>query len=427
MEVDTGDKFDVIIIGAGIMGSCTAYEAAKRGQKALLLEQFDFLHHLGSSHGESRTIRHTYPEPYYVPLVAESLRLWEAAESEIGYSVITKTPHFDLGPATNKSLQAVIASCSSHSVDARVLNQSQVAEEFSGAFKQPDDWIGLATTGGVIKPTKAVAMFQTLAIRRGVVLKDHMEVIDIKKLNDDGDGLIAVFTSKGHKFFGNKCVITAGAWTQKLVKAVRCGLELPIQPFHTLICYWKIREGHDRSLLAESGFPSFASYGHPYIYGTPSMEFPGLIKIAMHGGHPCDPDRRKWSLGSNRGTGSLVEAVGKWIEKVMPDCIEFEKPVMVQGCLYSMTADGDFVLDFVGGEFGRDVVVGGGFSGHGFKMGPVVGKALAEMAIQGKAAVGVEMKWFTMARFEHNPKGNVKDYEDQVSSHASSVHEGCNS
>ncbi|ONK69530.1 uncharacterized protein A4U43_C05F23950 [Asparagus officinalis] len=226
MEV-AGDHFDVIIIGAGIMGSCTAYEAAKRGLNVLLLEQFDFLHHLGSSHGESRTIRYTYPEPYYVPMVIESFRLWEEAESEIGYRVITKTPHFDLGPACNKSLQSVISSCNSHSIDVRVLNESQVSEKFGCSFEMPEGWIGLATEGGVIKPTKAVAMFQALAIKRGAVLRDHEEAVDIKKA-DDGNGVV-VSTVNGRRFRGNKCVVTAGAWTRKLVKTA-ARLDLPIQP-----------------------------------------------------------------------------------------------------------------------------------------------------------------------------------------------------
>jgi hypothetical protein len=44
-------------------------------------------------------------------------------------------------------------------------------------------------------------------------------------------------------------------------------------------------------------------------------------------------------------------------------------PVDQLSCMYSMTLDEDFVIDFLGGEFGQDVVVGG----HGFKMGPTVG------------------------------------------------------
>ncbi|MBA0777860.1 hypothetical protein Gotri_005822, partial [Gossypium trilobum] len=80
------NEFDVIVVGAGVMGSSTAYQLAKRGQKTLLLEQFDFLHHRGSSHGESRTIRATYPEDYYFGLVDESYRLWE--KNGIPYQVL---------------------------------------------------------------------------------------------------------------------------------------------------------------------------------------------------------------------------------------------------------------------------------------------------------------------------------------------------
>ena len=47
--------YEVIVVGAGVMGSATAYYLSKTyGNKILLLEQFDCLHKRGSSHGESR-------------------------------------------------------------------------------------------------------------------------------------------------------------------------------------------------------------------------------------------------------------------------------------------------------------------------------------------------------------------------------------
>jgi len=81
--------------------------------------------------------------------------------------------------------------------------------------------------------------------------------------------------------------------------------------------------------------------------------------------------------------------------------------------MYSMTPDKDFVIDFLGGEFGNDVVVGAGFSGHGFKMAPAVGRILAEMAIYGEertaTEAGVELGSFRINRFEGNPLGNAKN------------------
>ncbi|WOK99896.1 hypothetical protein Cni_G08608 [Canna indica] len=401
----SGDRFDVIVVGAGIMGSCAAYEAAKRGRRVLLLEQFDFLHCLGSSHGESRTIRAAYTKDFYPSMVLESRRLWEAAQSEIGYRVLTDTSHLDIGPAGSSSLQSVLSCCKQQSsLNMRLLDRPALAEMFSGTFRLPEGWIGVGSdVGGVIKPTKAVAMFQALAVRRGAVLKDHTRVTDIKR--DEEGRSLRVATAGGSAFSAKKCVVTVGAWMRKLVKEVS-GVDLPIRPLHTTACYWKIKQGHEKELSVEGGFPTFDSCGEIHAYGTPSMEFPGLIKINSDGGNPCDPDGRDWTLGAS---GVLVDAVGSWIEQILPGIVEAEKPVMTQSCMYSMTPDKDFVIDFLGGEFGEDVVVAGGFSGHGFKMGPLVGKILAELAIDGEAA-GVEMKHFRIGRFA----------EEAASSHADS-------
>ena len=408
----SGEKFDVIVVGGGVMGSAAAYNVAKRGHSALLLEQFDLLHQRGSSHGESRTIRATYPESYYSSMVMEAEQLWELAQSEVGYRVYHKSPQLDMGPSDSKSLRCVIANCHSTSMPCRVLDPAQVAHHFSGKIAIPEDWVGVLTElGGVIKPTKAVSMFQTLAIRNGAVLMDNMEVSNICKCkedddDDDDDGGVVVYTSNGDKFCGKKCVVTVGAWTKKLVERVT-GLSLPIQPLETYICYWKIKDGHQGEFTIEGGFPTFASYGEPYVYGTPSLEFPGLIKIGVHAGQSCDPDKRTW------GPPVALELLKRWIEERFSGLIESTAPAAVQSCMYSMTPDEDFVIDFLGGELGTDVAIAGGFSGHGFKMAPLVGRILADMALDGEAK-GVQLQHFKFARFGGNSKGNLKEFEDQV-------------
>ena len=390
----TGKKFDVIVIGGGVMGSATAYSVAKRGHTALLLEQFDFLHHRGSSHGESRTIRASYSKSFYSQMVVEAAQLWEQAESEAGYKVYHKTPQFDMGPSDSKSLRCAIANCESSSMTCRVLDHAQVSDHFSGNISVPEDWIGVLTElGGVIKPTKAVSMFQTLALRNGALLMDNMEVINICKKDDD-DGGVVVYTSNGDKFCGKKCVVTVGAWMQKLVKTVS-GLSLPIQPRETYICYWKIKEGHHGDFTIEGGFPTFSSYGEPHVFGTPALEFPGLIKIGVHEGNTCDPDKRTW------GPPVSFEPMKRWIEERFSGLIESTAPAVIQSCMYSMTPDEDFVIDFLGGELGTDVAIAGGFSGHGFKMAPLVGRILADMTLHGEAN-GVDLHHFKLARFEGN-------------------------
>ncbi|KAE8056515.1 hypothetical protein FH972_013283 [Carpinus fangiana] len=384
------------------MGSSTAYQVAKRGQKTLLLEQFDFLHHRGSSHGESRTIRATYSKDYYFPMVIESYKLWEEAESQIGYKVYFKAEHLEMGDSRDKNMRGIIHTCHKYSVAHEILDRQQVANKFSGRFDIPENWIAVFTEyGGVIKPTKAVSMFQALAFQKGAVLRDCMEVKDIRKDNGVKGG-VWVYTSNGEKFWGKKCVVTVGAWTKKLVKTVS-RVELPIQSLETTVCYWRIKEGNEEKYAIGGDFPTFGCQGEPHIFGTPSLEYPGLMKVMVHGGYPCDEDKRPW------GPVMVLESLKEWVEERLSGMVDSRAPVATQLCMYSMTPDEDFVIDFLGGEFGKDVVMGGGFSGHGFKMGPVVGRILADLVLTGEAK-GVELKHFRIRRFEENPQGNVKDF-----------------
>ncbi|PUZ56951.1 hypothetical protein GQ55_5G388900 [Panicum hallii var. hallii] len=260
---------------------------------------------------------------------------------------------------------------------------------------------------GVLNATEAVRMFQALAPKKGAVVRDNPEVVGIRKGPEGG---VVVETSTGEEFSGAKCVVTVGAWTSKLVKSV-AGVDLPIQPLHTMVLYWRIKPGRERELTAEAGFPTFSSYCAPhFVYSTPSLERPGMIKINYHGGPPCDPDSRELVSGG----GNVVERVARWIDEFMPGRVETAGgPADRLPCMYSMTPDEDFVIDFLGGEFGEDVVIGAGFSGHGFKMGPAVGSILAEMAMDGEARTaaeaGVELGHFRINRFDGNPMGNAKD------------------
>ncbi len=473
--------YDVVVVGAGIMGSCTAYHIAKRGKSVLLLEQFDFLHRRGSSHGESRTIRVTYPEDYYTRMMKEAYKLWEEAETEAGYMVYHRTGYLDFGPPDNQSLLSVISSLKKEGIAHQILSHKEVTLRFP-TFRLPKDSLTVYTAeGGILRASKAVAMFQALAAKHGAVLRDRAKVLRVSphwRLPGGADGIL-VATSRGSAL-GKACILAAGAWTPQIVRDIS-GMELPIKALHTSIAYWAVNKKMNPDALSPArGFPCFSSYGEPFIYGTPSIEYPGLIKVGAHFGVLCDPNKRSVSPDME----TLKGHVSPWLASYFEGSVDWEAPNMAEGCMYSMTPDEDFILDHVqysnksgmvgknvldnnSGFFAKNVRRGGqgqrregerplgslplqeeeanpddhhgvssetkasvqngveilhrdqpaignskilvaaGFSGHGFKMGPLVGRIMADLALTGSSQ-GVPLEMFSIERFSKDAQGNHK-------------------
>ena len=111
------------------------------------------------------------------------------------------------------------------------------------------------------------------------------------------------------------------------------------------------------------------------------------VKVCVHGGPALDDDRglRSWD-GTACDERGLAEYVRPWLRRFFP-AVDASAPLRTEGCLYSNTPDHDFVIDTLPGQ--PRFVVGAGFSGHGFKLAPVVGHMLAQLALaEGSAAAG---------------------------------------
>src|SRR4051812_42653561 len=89
--------FDVVVVGAGAMGSAAAYHLAQDGQRVLLLEQFHVGHMRGSSHGGSRIIRYTHEDVEFTQWMPATFALWRRLEQESGQSLMQITTGLYLG------------------------------------------------------------------------------------------------------------------------------------------------------------------------------------------------------------------------------------------------------------------------------------------------------------------------------------------
>src|SRR5262249_24095871 len=129
------ERYNVVVVGVGGMGSAALYHLARRGKKVLGLERFDLLHEQGSSHGLTRIIRLAYFEhPDYVPLLRRAYTLWRELESEAGEQLLTTTGIVEGG---GPILDGGLRSCVGYAIAHEVLDASEVAARFP-AFRLPE-------------------------------------------------------------------------------------------------------------------------------------------------------------------------------------------------------------------------------------------------------------------------------------------------
>uniref|UniRef100_A0A8C3HGH9 Peroxisomal sarcosine oxidase n=1 Tax=Chrysemys picta bellii TaxID=8478 RepID=A0A8C3HGH9_CHRPI len=262
--------YNTIVVGAGIQGSFTAYHLAKRGRETLLLEQFPLPHSRGSSHGQSRIIRHAYPQEHYARMMAESYRLWEQLEAEAGVPLYRQTGLLVLGANTNPEFQHCCRTLAQHDVPGELFTTESLHERFPGIWPYCGE-VGVSDrTAGVLSADRALRAVQDGVRRCGGALRDGEKVTDIKP------GVVVTVTTSGGVYQAKSLVITAGPWANKLLAPL--GLQLPLQTLRINVCYWK--EKVPGAYGVSANFPCFLALRTPHhIYGLPSNEYPGLVKV----------------------------------------------------------------------------------------------------------------------------------------------------
>ncbi|KAG8171427.1 hypothetical protein JTE90_019697, partial [Oedothorax gibbosus] len=140
----------------------------------------------------------------------------------------------------------------------------------------------------------------------------------------------------------------------------------------------------------ENGFPTLLEVGKTDIYALPSLEYPGLVKVCLHGGVPCDPDARD-QTPQKPEFDALIRS---YVAEHFP-LLETE-PAIVETCMYTTTPDEKFIVDFVPQH--KNIVIGTGFSGTGFKTAPVIGRLLSQLATGSEPFLDISA--FRLSRFE---------------------------
>ncbi|HEX6262061.1 MAG TPA: FAD-dependent oxidoreductase [Actinomycetota bacterium] len=336
---------DVIVVGAGAVGSAAARDLARRGLDVIALERSRIGHDRGSSHGDARVFRHSYDAPGWVRMMKEAMGLWAELEDEAGEVLLTRTGGIDLDPPPQNA-----ASLDAEGVGYEVLPGAAVTERFPSLSLRPEAKVLFQADAGIVHADRAWRALAQGARRAGADVREGVRVLELRT---DEDGVEA--RTEGGSISARVGVVAAGSWTATLLRPL--GISLPVRVTRESPAYF------------ESDPPPVVVvdwHGEHLTYALPSPRF-GLKAAEHHAGPEVDPDD-----GGGPDQAS-VDRVRAWVaERFAP---MDPRPLHAEACLYTTTADERFLLERHGA-----VVVASACSGHGFKFVPWSGARAAELA-----------------------------------------------
>jgi sarcosine oxidase subunit beta len=374
---------DILVVGGGIIGTSIAFHLAiRRPGRVLLLEKA----HVGAgATGKSGAIiRQHYSHPLTVAMAQQSLRVFErfadifggpAVFTRSGLVLIVNRQHLPALEA-NMALQRGLG------IDVQLVSPEELADIDPNPHLADDEVAAYEAEAGYVEAVQAVVSLADAARRQGVDIRQGVEV---QAILTEGNRVAGVETNEG-RCRCETLVLATGAWAARLVQPLR--IALPVLSCRTQVALFRRP-------------PDSGRRGAVYFDFVQGIYFKPTHGEIVHAGtftgeelqDVVDPDN--YNEAADRA----------WLPQVRQR-LSRRCPAMHRGygrggygALYDITPDWHPILDGIPGVEGVYCAVG--FSGHGFKLAPVVGQLMAERILDGQAKT-LDITALRLARFEEN-------------------------
>ena len=368
--------YDVIVIGGGTMGTAAAWELGKRGLSAAVFEQFEHVHPHGAHSGQTRVIRHAYAEgPDYVPFVFRADDLWMELEEATGETVLHRVGALEVSAPGNDHAHLARASAEANDIPFEWLTPEEIRRRFP-QFRVGDDWVaGFGDRAGFLDVDRSLRAMAVEARKLGVEIHEQTPVEDWSWTAQH-----VTVHAGGVSHSADRAIITAGGWTSRVLAELTLPLRLVRKTLFWLEADPPELYEQDRLPVYIAGIPGYEFYGFPR-FGEPG------IKVAVHNG---GDETTLETIDRHVHDDEKAEIIGV-ASRVLKGVTG--KVLRATTCTYTRTPDQDFVIDRH--PEASHVVLGAGFSGHGFKFTPAVGELLVQLALGERET----MPLFAMSRF----------------------------
>ncbi len=372
--------YDVAVAGLGTMGSAIAATCARRGASVIGFEQFPRGHEFGSFVGRSRMIRKAYFEdPAYVPLLQRAYELWRELERESDMTLLRLTGLLMVGRAESEIIAGATQAARAHGLPVDSLNAEEIRTRYPMLSVLEHEVGVYEPDGGVLDPERAVAAQLQVAEKCGAELRCNCALQSWAAKGGNFIGKLA----DGREVSCRTLVLSLGPWFGPILQQL--GVSFSVQ---RNVQAW-FQPATDA--FASPAFPPFlldrAGLPAP-LYGFPNLG--DGVKAAFHAhGATTVPNEVDREIDLRRD----IEPIRKAIEEWMPGAAQTFRDAKV--CMYSLTRDGHFVVDRHPDN--PQLILCGGFSGHGFKFAPIVGEIAADLALEGSTRHDID--FLSLRRF----------------------------
>ncbi|NHN58481.1 MULTISPECIES: FAD-binding oxidoreductase [Halorussus] len=383
-------RSDVVVVGGGIVGTSAAYFLATETDRDVTLVEKGAIAS-GSTGDSSAILRHHYgPQEQYSRMAWWSHQFYRRFEAETGEVIAHEdNPLVRFGVEGEPSgdyAEAGYDVLSSLDVPVSRYDREEAEEQYPMLGFDEYDFAVSDDAASYSDGTDAANGFARAAAREGATVVTGVEVEEIAA----ADGAVAGVETSDGRVDCDDAVLAAGPWTPRLAETV--GVEVPVTVTREQVVVLDPPEEYAETypdLTPTTALPGGEWYVRPDFGG-------GILVATHHTGDEVDPD----TYDRKPDEETLLDLVGA-LDEVLPGLGDAEIAGRYCG-VYSTTPDHDFVVDQVGPE---GCYLACGFSGHGFKHGPAVGKMLTDLLTRGDTDMA-DAAFFSLDRFDDDPAGH---------------------
>jgi monomeric sarcosine oxidase len=379
------DRWDVVVVGAGVFGAWTAWQLRRRGRRVLLVDGSGPANARASSGGESRMTRTIYgADEIYARMAWESLEEWRWLSARAAPPLFHPTGVLMFFGRREPFAEESIEAHRRMGLRLDVLDRAELQRRYPQIA-----WDGVEL--GLFEPDLGALMarraVQTL-VGEYVAAGGEYRLAAVGP-PADVDSLDAVRTTSGELLRADHYVFACGPWLPKVFPAL---LGTRIFPTRQEVFFFAPENGDDS--FEPHRLPGWADFnGGDIYYGFPDLEGRGFKIAHDRHGDRFDPDS-----GNRQITTTGLAEVRRYMRRRFPALAE-QPLVESRVCQYENSSNGDLLIDRHP-RWSNVLLVGAG-SGHGFKHGPAVGRYAADLLMGRLARVEPRFTLASKAEVQH--------------------------